>query len=122
MTILIVGEQRSLTARRMKVWWEDEALAAKPLFAALRACCIDPTLDCVFVNWFDQDKWTVRRHSSGPILALGKLVQRALTEEGIPYIPLIHPAARGKIRLRANYIAHVVAQLAQLKRPPGGRP
>jgi hypothetical protein len=38
-------------------------------------------------------------------------VQRALTGEGIAHIPLVHPAARGKIRLRANYIAHVVAML-----------
>lgn len=103
--LLIVGERRSPRAVQMGVRWEDEALAAVPLFEALRACDIDPA-DCQFVNWFEDGKWTVRRHK-GRILALGKKVQEALAAEGISHLPAVHPAARGAIRLRANYIAHI---------------
>jgi uracil-DNA glycosylase len=115
--LLIVGENRSPTARRMGVRWEDEALAAKPLFEGLRAADVDPA-DCLFTNWYEDGKWLVRRHK-GPILALGKRVQAALTAEGIEHTPLVHPAARGTIRLRSNYVAHVVAALAALRRRLG---
>jgi len=107
--ILIVGERRSPKARKMRVRWEDEALAAVPLFAGLRAAGIDPGA-CRFVNWFEGGKGATRKHR-GRIVGLGKKVQRALSAEGIHHVPLIHPAARGSIRLRERYIAHVVGML-----------
>lgn len=113
--ILVVGERRSPRARKMRVRWEDEALAAVPLFEALRANAIDPLADCRFVNWFEGGKRHTSRHT-GQILALGQKVQKALTAEGIAHIPLVHPAARGAIRLRANYIAHVTEALVALGR------
>lgn len=109
MTILFVGEQRSPKAVKLGVHWEDEALAAKPLFAALRVCGIDPA-KCRFVNWFEDGAPVVREHV-GTIVALGRKVQQALAAEGIACIPLIHPAARGSIRLRENYISHVANRL-----------
>jgi hypothetical protein len=104
--LLFVGERRSPKAIQMGVHWRDEALAAVPLFEALRACGLDPNA-CLFVNWFDGDDRDLVRGWSGPVFALGKKVQKALKAECVAHIPLIHPAARGSIRLRANYIAHV---------------
>jgi hypothetical protein len=109
-TYLFVGERRSNKARKMGVRWEDEALAAIPLFEALRACGIDPAT-CKFVNWFEGGKGTARRHK-GIVVGLGNKVQAALSAEGIEHIALVHPAARGTIRKRETYIAHVRARLA----------
>ena len=108
--LLIVGERRSNLAIKRGVRWEDEALAAVPLFQALRAAGIDPT-KCRFINWFEDGEAVVRKHT-GRIVALGQKVQKAMTKAGISYIALVHPAARGKIRLRANYVAHVVSVMA----------
>lgn len=108
--LLIVGERRSNLAIKRGVRWEDEALAAVPLFQALRVAGIDPA-KCRFVNWFENGEAIVRAHT-GRIVGLGQKVQKALAAEGIKHIPLVHPAARGKIRLRANYIAHVVGVMA----------
>lgn len=107
--ILVVGERRSPRAKQLGVRWEDEALAAVPLFEGLRAAGIDPAA-CRFVNWFEGGKGATRKHK-GRRLGLGRKVQRALGAEGLPHIALVHPAARGKIRLRATYVAHVVAAL-----------
>lgn len=108
---LFVGEKRSNKARKLRVRWEDEALAAKPLFEALRACGIDPAT-CRFVNWFEGGKGAVRSHT-GIVVALGNKVQAALKAEKIEHIALVHPAARGAIRLRATYVAHVRQRLAR---------
>jgi hypothetical protein len=114
MNLLFVGERRSPLAIKRGVRWENEALAAVPLFEALRAAGIDPAT-CQFVNWFEGGKTRTRKHRrKGRIVGLGKRVQRALAAEDIPHIPLIHPAARGLIRRRANYIAHVVDALREL--------
>lgn len=111
MTYLFVGERRSKKARKLRVRWEDEALAAKPLFDALRACGIDPA-ECRFVNWFEGGKGAVRSHR-GVVVALGNKVKAALQAERIEHVALVHPAARGAIRLRATYIAHVRERLSQ---------
>jgi hypothetical protein len=111
--ILFVGERRSDLAKKLGLRWKDGGLAAKPLFEALAACQIDPAA-CHFVNWFEGGKTATRRHK-GHVIALGKKVQRALDEENIEYIPLVHPAARGHIRRRDKYIAHVKEQLLHLK-------
>lgn len=111
--LLVVGHSRSQRAIQMGVRWEDEALAAIPLFAGLRAAGLDPLADCRFVNWFERGgRAAVRRHK-GHIAGLGKEVQEALAARRVAHVPLIHPAARGAIRLRERYIAHVVERLAQ---------
>lgn len=96
----------------MDVRWRDGALAAKPLFEALRECGIDPSA-CGFVNWFEGGKAATRRHT-GTVIAMGGKVQRALDAEGIKYVPLVHPAARGRIRRTDLYRAHVATQLGAL--------
>jgi hypothetical protein len=114
--LLIVGEERSPKAIRMGVRWEDEALAAKPLFEALRACGLDPLADCRFVNWFEGDGPAVVRGWTGPVVALGRKVEKALGREGRAFVFVTHPAARGAIRRRDRYVAHVGEQLAPLLR------
>lgn len=109
MTFLIVGERRSELAKKLGLRWEDGGLAAKPLFEALRAAGVDPAT-CRFVNWFEGGK-SLTRSYRGPIIALGNKVQSALAGEGIAFIALVHPAARGLIRKRERYIAHVVERL-----------
>lgn len=114
--ILFVGERRSNKAKLMGVHWEDEALAAKPLFEALRLIGVDPAAQR-FVNWFEGGKREVRaaaRHKAMPVVAMGNKVQAALTAEGIEFIPLVHPAARGKIRRTDLYRAHVKERLGKV--------
>lgn len=116
--LLIVGECRSALAIARNVRWEDEALAAKPLFEALRACGLDPLVDCRFVNWFEADGAFIARGYPGTVVALGKKVQAAMAAAGLDHIPMIHPAARGAIRLRKNYIDHVKKCLTKYVKQP----
>jgi hypothetical protein len=113
--LLFVGERRSNKAKQMRVHWEDGALAAKPLFEALRLIGIDPAT-CRFVNWFEGGKREVRT-ATVPVVAMGNKVQAALAAEGIAFIALVHPAARGKIRRTDLYRAHVKERLAQCQTP-----
>jgi hypothetical protein len=106
MTILFVGERRSSLAIRMGVRWENGRLAAKQLFDALKACGLEPSAHR-YTNWFEWGgKKAVRLHE-GPIVAMGRKVQRELVRRGITHTPMIHPAARGLIRKKERYIAHV---------------
>jgi hypothetical protein len=133
---LFVGEKRSNLAIKMNVTWKDGRLAAKQLFDALDACGI-PRKKCSFLNWwpeFDRrtKTWseqtpraTIRnidnRNKEGgwgsgdiiQIVALGNKVQKELSKEGIDFIPVIHPAARGTIRKKENYAEHIRQQLIE---------
>lgn len=108
--ILFIGERRSERAISMGVTWADGHLAAKTLFDALRECGIDP-LECQFVNWFEPGGSKIVQNHPGIRVAMGRKVQRELERRGLVHIPLIHPAARGTIRLKDNYIAHVKTAL-----------
>jgi len=123
--ILFVGERRSATAQRRGWTWRDGRLAALPLFEALGACGIDPARSCDFINlWTDDDLATIPpkrvsviRGQAGhgvAIVALGRRVAAELARLGIAHIAMVHPAARGKIRRRDRYIAHVQSCLAGL--------
>ncbi len=115
---LFVGERRSPTAIRLNVTWRDGRLAAKTLFAALCACGIEPA-DQEYVNlWHDdQTCWREdraalalvadRERRGVTVVALGRLVSARLSAAGISHRTLIHPAARGAIRRRDRYQAHV---------------
>jgi hypothetical protein len=110
--ILFVGERRSDLAKRKGVRWEDGRLAAKQLFDALVGCGIDPKAHA-YVNLFEPGGLTrVRRHD-GPIVGLGRLVQRTLTANRIPHVRLVHPAARGAIRRKEVYAKHVAETLRE---------
>lgn len=89
---LFVGERHSQKALQMGVKWEDGRLAAKQLFDALLANGIEPKGQ-KYMNWFRNGQ--------------GRLVARP----GIAHVKIVHPAARGKIRDKAVYAAHVRKKL-----------
>lgn len=96
---LFVGEQRSQTAKKKGYTWDnvpDEgALCARKLFAALRNAGIEPRTHS-FANVFDDNGNPVEISPDGRIVvAMGFMVQKVLTERGIPFVPIVHPAARG---------------------------
>ena len=122
---VFVGERRSPRAMAIGATWEGGRLAAKTLHDALRACGLDPARQ-VYLNLFadpgEADAARVIRPDilaelrviaalGAPIVGLGRLVQRALARAGIAHRPLTHPAARGSIRRRATYQAHVATVL-----------
>jgi 2-methylaconitate cis-trans-isomerase PrpF len=105
---MFVGEQRSRKAETMGVHWRDGRLAAKQLFDALRACGIEPA-EHEYVNAFEKFGANVRRIRAHPGLrvGMGQKVCRFLTAMHIEHVALVHPAARGAIRKKGVYAAHV---------------
>lgn len=127
-SLLFVGECRSLTAQRKNWTWEDGRLAAKPLFEALRAMGVDPSAHEYVNLWTDSGSGTTAKSSpkilgstirrimalgDDPhiVIALGKRVSHELSRRGIVHVALVHPAARGAIRKRERYHAHVAEML-----------
>ena len=118
---VFVGERRSSRARALGVRWEDGRLCARTLHAALRAAGLDPERQ-TYLNVFRDDEpgaidpAAVTRlrallDAGAALVGMGRRVQVALRRAGLPHRPLVHPAARGAIRARAAYQAHVAAVL-----------
>lgn len=115
---LFIGERRSARAQRMGVTWHSGRLAAYTLFHALRAAGIPPQSQ-VFVNLYRDgagptviDPLIARTlpdfaHAGWTLVALGRNVDASLQRLNIPHIAIVHPAARGAIRKRERYQAHV---------------
>jgi len=122
---MFVGEEKSPTAIRKGWSWEDGRLAAKQLFRALDnsrdILSIDPK-DCKFVNLFEPEgikmlfngklKTWARK---GIVVALGKKVSNMLDTYEIRHYKMVHPAARGNIRKKENYINHTREVLQKIK-------
>lgn len=117
MTVLMfVGERKSATAKRKGWTWQDGRLAAKQLFDALDALALDRQC-IVFANAFERGQIAViRAHvaAGGIVIAMGRKAQRRLDVAGVSYTPLVHPAARGAIRLKQRYAEHIRATLEAL--------
>ncbi len=127
--LLFVGECRSITAQRKGWTWADGRLAAKPLFEALAAMGVDPKAHEYANLWSDNASGTTygslrpgirvatikrimaRRSSGYIVVALGRRVSTELAKRGIAHVALVHPAARGAIRKRERYHAHVADKL-----------
>lgn len=118
---VFVGEKRSARAIRLGVRWQDGRLSGKTLHDALRAAGVDPAAE-LYLNVFREgesfrvDRSVVRRlrglAASGlVVVGMGCKVQRALRRVGVEPVALVHPAARGVIRTRVLYQAHVAAVL-----------
>lgn len=119
---LFVGERPSPRAAAQSWTWDDGRLCARTLLDALDAVGIDRQA-YTFVNLWSTPGFgplddaphlapVIEAYARGTtIVALGRLVQRALRRAGVPHRHLIHPAARGAIRRRAAYHAHVRAVL-----------
>ena len=110
---LFVGEKPSERALQMGVRWEDGRLAAKTLFDALLAIGINPARQRYY-NWFEQPLEHravahVKRHlrQGQTVVALGNKVSQAMEKCFLPHVKMVHPAARGSIRRRERYHAHV---------------
>jgi hypothetical protein len=123
MKYLFIGEDRSEKAIQMNVRWENGRLAAKQLFDALDANGINKE-DCRFVNLFEPLRqqgimkrshrlWILTMQMNGftPV-AMGNKVSKRLTDLKIKHIKIVHPAAKGTIRRKENYINHIKEHLA----------
>lgn len=118
MKFLFVGEKRSPKARQMKVTWQDGKLAAKTLRQALLFAGVELS-NCTFTNILQEKldvniispsrvRYIRERYKAGQIIVgMGKIVANHLNKLNINHIPIVHPAARGKIRKTELYNAHV---------------
>ncbi|CAA9545619.1 MAG: hypothetical protein AVDCRST_MAG88-377 [uncultured Thermomicrobiales bacterium] len=131
--LVFVGERRSRRAVRLGVTWVDGRLVARTLHEALAACGLDPRRQ-TFVNLFLDPSIAGDAPTAAPLVVdrameaqlaacaalgarlsgLGRLAQRALAGGGLPHLALVHPAARGAIRGREVYHAHVAERLRQV--------
>ena len=117
--MIFVGERRSNTARKRNWTWRNGRLAARPLFEALNAMGIEPARQSYANLWTDHTRPTIswrclamlRAQHQDVVVALGRRVAAELRRRGIEHVELVHPAARGRIRKRARYIAHVRERL-----------
>lgn len=123
--MIFVGERQSPKAARYGHTWETRQAASATLHRALHAAGVDVTT-VEFANLWGTpglkdpkrppSRATLRRlraahHAGQRIVAMGALVQRELARHRIPHVPLIHPAARGKMRKAELYDAHVRERL-----------
>lgn len=116
-SLLFVGEQRSPRAKQLGVTWEDVALCSKTLRDALHSAGVPASASIRFLNLWDDDgvevlaevkAFLLKADAEGwTVIGLGQKVQARLIASLIPHVPMIHPAARGTIRKRENYAAHV---------------
>ena len=113
MRFLFVGVARSQKAIAMDVTWIDGRLAAKQLFDALRANGIDPAKQ-KFVNVtepgaLDTIQKYARRRGTWMVVAMGQYVHLQLRGllDATQYYRIVHPAARGTIRRKENYVEHI---------------
>ena len=109
---LFVGEERSPRAIQMGVTWKDKRLAAAHLSKATDALGLNWN-ECTFKNVFEDDIKEIKSFE-GVVVAMGRKVEKQLKKHDIEHIFIIHPAARGKIRIIDNYIAHVKEKLNHL--------
>lgn len=119
--LVFVGEKRSGRAIAMGVRWTDRRLASRTLHEALEAAGVG-TASLLFANLFcDGEGWNINQSAvrrlrqlaaeGTRIVGLGKRVQRQLGALGVEHLKLTHPAARGAIRRRDRYHAHVAEVL-----------
>ena len=109
---LFVGEERSPTAIRMGVTWRDKRLAAAHLSKAVEALNVK-WCECAFLNVYEDDIEDIKSFS-GPVIGMGRKVERELKKHQIDHHFIIHPAARGTIRNIDNYKAHVKEQIGHV--------
>ena len=118
MKYLFVGERPSPLAMQIGATWRNGRLAGATLHDALRELGLNPHeqrytnlrqvpgLRHPGIKPSRQTIFRIRR-SQLPVVALGKLVSKELTQRGIPHKQAVHPAARGRIRKKERYIAHL---------------
>jgi hypothetical protein len=116
-----IGEKRSEQAIKNNWHWEDNVSTAKFLLDCLKELGIEQK-DIKFYNlWFDDGQlddilldglyYMSNNYSKCIVVGMGNTVCNKLDEKEVKYIKIIHPAARGKIRKKENYIAHLKERL-----------
>lgn len=122
---LFVGERPSPQAARIGATWQNGKLAAKQLHDALRAAGLDPQGQRYINLWTEPGLGPTaepvnpaaleeigRACGAGlTVVGMGQLVSRALAQAGIQHLTIVHPAARGLIRRKDRYSAHLAAAL-----------
>jgi hypothetical protein len=118
---LFVGERPSPKAARIGATWHNGRLSAKNLREAIQAAGLDPH-EQVYLNLWPfaepdasdagyqavaLDSIRLYLAEGRTVVGMGEIVCRVLRQEGIPHRQLVHPAARGSIRKRERYQAHV---------------
>lgn len=116
MQFLFIGDRRSVTAIKHDWTWADARLAAKTLHDALQPLGLVYGLSYDCTNLFT-DEGHVNEHVlsvlgrkrlQGIILvSMGRKVDRMLARYDLPHLHIAHPAARGLIRRKEVYTAHV---------------
>jgi hypothetical protein len=121
MQYLFVGEKRSKTAIAKGWTWADGRLAAKTLQEALALLGLRYGKGYECINLLDDNgvfstktiqALRTRVNAGWILVSMGAQVDRTLTAYEVPHLRITHPAARGKIRTRAHYRAHVKERLA----------
>lgn len=123
MSYLFVGEKPSKRAEQLGITWTDGGLAAKQLFDGLQANNIDPHR-CGFVNLFGDQAEAEEKPQDGvlrtlkaaadagvQVVAMGRKTQYHLAQRRVPHRFIVHPAARGTIRAKDKYAAHLKEML-----------
>jgi len=118
-SILFIGEEQSPTAKKMGWEWGSNHLCSKTLMEALDTCEEFDKSNANFINLFkdgelNREALHFIREWKSPCVAMGQKVQNALKKEGLHPWEMIHPAARGKIRAKENYAAHVRDVISQV--------
>lgn len=121
MKLLLIGERQSHQAKRINATWQNGKLAAKQLHDALRALLIDPAAQRYVNLWSRPGIGPIKdyvdvsalvyiaesRAMGYTVIGMGRIVSRELTRRGIAHLQITHPAARGAIRKKERYAAHV---------------
>ncbi|MGI8567328.1 MAG: hypothetical protein ACR2LZ_12695 [Pyrinomonadaceae bacterium] len=123
---VFVGERPSRTAVRRGWTWKHGRLAGKTLHDALARIGIDPAKQ-KYVNLFgdgcERDAESIeinerillirRLNRRGyKVIGMGQRVCQRLREAEVVHLSIRHPAARGRLRRRELYTAHVRQSLA----------
>lgn len=123
---VFVGERPSRTAARRGWTWEHGRLAGKTLHDALAHIGIDPARQR-YVNLFgdecERDAESIEinerillirrlKRRGYKVVGMGQRVCRKLRKAEVVHLSMRHPAARGRLRRRELYTAHVRQSLA----------
>lgn len=127
MKLLFVGERQSHLAAKINATWQNGKLAAKQLHDALRALNIEPAEQRYCNLWTTPGVGPIAEDVDASalmciaesvamgytVIGMGQLVSKALTEQGVTHLLIVHPAARGAIRKKARYTAHLADVLTE---------
>lgn len=114
--IYFIGEKRSEQAIRNNWHWDDNVSTAKYLLDCLSVVGIYQE-DIIFRNLWSDDgilqKSVIEdlKNTDLKIVGMGEKVSKELEKYNIHFTQIIHPAARGSIRKRENYIRHLEDRL-----------